>query len=115
MQTNRIVLTLYVDEEAAAASITADLLHRLERSVDHVVVEGSVESREPSRTATLLVAVLGPRDVTEFAHQVHDWLARNGSAAIELGMNPMTPCRGLSAGQLRLLLASAIEDEPAPR
>ncbi|MDR5760077.1 hypothetical protein [Caballeronia sp. LZ035] len=115
MQTNRIALTLYVDEEAAAASITADLLHRLQRSVDHVLVEGSVEPLEPSRTAIMLVAVLGPRDVAECAHQLHDWLARNGSAAIAIGTDPMTPCRGLSAGQLRLLLASAIEDEHAPR
>lgn len=113
MQTNRIVLTLYVDEEAAAASITASLLHRLQRSVDHIVIEGSVEACEPSRTAIMLVAVLGPRDVVEFAHQLHDWLARNGSADIAIGTNPLTSCRGLSTGQLRMLLSSVIEDEHA--
>ncbi|MDR5816362.1 hypothetical protein QCE62_22465 [Caballeronia sp. LZ033] len=115
MQTNRIVLTLYMDEETAAASVTASLLHRLQRSVDHIVIERSVATGEPSRTATVLVAVLGPRDIMEFAHQLHDWLARNGSAEIAIGANPITPCRGLTTGQLHMLLASAVEDEHAPR
>jgi hypothetical protein len=115
MRTNRIVLTLYVDEEAAAASTTADLLRRLQHSVDHIVIEGSIAIPDTQRIGTMLVAVLGATDTMEFAHLLHDWLARNRSAALFIGTDRMVECRGLSTEQLRVLLAQSIENEHASR